>query len=293
MAKQIKSLRKYKWVRFVISVIMTIASSLLQVYTIQVFMDPCNLLSSGFTGVAILLNKIGTLVGVNISTSLAILALNIPAALLCFKSVSKRFTFLSCLQFGLTSLFLQALSFDPFFDDLVLNVFFGGALYGMSIVLALKADGSTGGTDFIALYISDKLHKSIWDYVFIFNACMIIIFGALFGWKAAGYSIIFQFISTRMISSFHHRYAQITVEITTEDPEPVTEAFISNFRHGMSVVDAYGAFSKKHFYICKAVVSSYEEADVVDCIRSINPNVIINSYKTNHFYGSFYHKPIE
>lgn len=122
---------------------------------------------------------------------------------------------------------------------------------------------------------------------------MIIIFGALFGWKAAGYSIIFQFISTRMISSFHHRYAQITVEITTDDPEPVTEAFISNFRHGMSVVDAYGAFSKKHFYICKAVVSSYEEADVVDCIRSINPNVIINSYKTNHFYGSFYHKPIE
>ena len=81
MAKQIKNLRKYKWVRFVISVIMTIASSLLQVYTIQVFMDPCNLLSSGFTGVAILLNKIGTLVGVNISTSLAILALNIPAAL--------------------------------------------------------------------------------------------------------------------------------------------------------------------------------------------------------------------
>ena len=96
-----------------------------------------------------------------------------------------------------------------------------------------------------------------------------------------------------MISSFHHRYAQITVEITTDDPEPVTEAFISNFKHGMSVVDAYGAFSKKHFYICKAVVSSYEEADVVDCIRSINPNVIINSYKTNHFYGSFYHKPIE
>ena len=39
MAKQIKNLRKYKWVRFVISVIMTIASSLLQVYTIQVFME--------------------------------------------------------------------------------------------------------------------------------------------------------------------------------------------------------------------------------------------------------------
>ncbi|MFR3430473.1 MAG: hypothetical protein ACLTTH_10415 [Holdemanella porci] len=33
-----------------------------------------------------------------------------------------------------------------------------------------------------------------------------------------GYSIIFQFISTQTISRFYHRYAQITVEITTENP---------------------------------------------------------------------------
>lgn len=293
MPKQIKKLKKHAWIRFIFSCIMVILSSLLQVYTIQVFMNPCNLLSSGFTGVSILIHKIAALAGFDLSISLMILILNIPCALLCYKRVSKRFVFLSCLQFGLTSLFLQIFSFEAVFSDLILNVLFGGVLYGSSVVLALKADGSTGGTDFIALYISDKLHKSIWDYVFLFNACMLVIFGAVFGWEAAGYSIIFQFISTRTISSFHHRYAQITVEITTDDPETITEAFVSNFKHGMSVVEAYGAYSKKKFYICKAVVSSYEEADVVDCIRSIKPNVIINSYKTNHFYGNFYHKPIE
>lgn len=271
---------------------MTISSSLLQVYVIQVFMNPCNLLSSGFTGVAILLEKICNLIGINFSTSLGILLLNIPAALLCFKSVSRRFTLLSCLQFSLTSLFLQIFDFNPFFDDQTLNVLFGGFLYGLSVTLALRADGSTGGTDFIALYVSDKIHKSIWDYVFIFNACMLIIFGFLFGWVHAGYSIVFQFISTRTISNFYHRYSQITVEITTDDPETVTEAFINNFRHGMSVISGYGAYSKKRYYICKTVVSSYEVRDVVNCIRTEKPDVLINTYKTNNFYGNFYQKPI-
>ena len=293
MAKKIKDLQKKKSIRFIISIIMIIASSLLQVYVINVFMDPCNLLSSGFTGVAILLNKISNLFGFNFSTSLGILALNIPAALLAYKSVSHRFTLLSCIQFILTSVFLQFLDFSPLFDDLTLNVLFGGFLYGMSVVLALRANGSTGGTDFIALYVSNKIHKSIWDYVFIFNCSMLIIFGYLFGWEHAGYSIIFQLISTRTISNFYQRYEQITIEITTNDPEVITEAFMNNFHHGMSVITAYGGYSKKRFYLCKTVVSSYEVRDVVDCIRSVKPDALINTYSTLNFYGKFYQKPIE
>lgn len=293
MAKKIKDLQKIRSIRFIISIIMIIASSLLQVYVINVFMEPCNLLSSGFTGVAILLNKISNLFGFNFSTSLGILVLNIPAALLAYKNVSHRFTLLSCIQFVLTSFFLQILDFSPLFDDLTLNVLFGGFLYGMSIVLALRADGSTGGTDFIALYVSNKIHKSIWDYVFIFNCCMLIIFGYLFGWVHAGYSIIFQLISTRTISNFYQRYQQITIEITTNDPEIITETFMNNFRHGMSVISAYGGYSKKRFYLCKTVVSSYEVRDVVDCIRSVKPDVLINTYSTMNFYGKFYQKPIE
>ena len=293
MAKKIKDLQKIKSIRFIISIIMIIASSFLQVYVINVFMDPCNLLSSGFTGVAILLNKISNLFGFNFSTSLGILALNIPAALLAYKSVSHRFTLLSCIQFILTSVFLQFLDFSPLFDDLTLNVLFGGFLYGMSVVLALRANGSTGGTDFIALYVSNKIHKSIWDYVFIFNCSMLIIFGYLFGWEHAGYSIIFQLISTRTISNFYQRYEQITIEITTNDPEVITESFMNNFHHGMSVITAYGGYSKKRFYLCKTVVSSYEVRDVVDCIRSVKPDALINTYSTLNFYGKFYQKPIE
>lgn len=180
-----------------------------------------------------------------------------------------------------------------FFDDLTLNVLFGGFLYGLSIVLSLKADGSTGGIDFITLYVSNKIHKSTRNCVFLFNASMIIIFGAIFGWINASYSSIFQFIATQTISYFHNHYEQITLEITTTDLNKITEAFIKNSKHGMSVISAYGAYSKKTFYICKTVISSYEESEIIKCILDVAPDVIVNYYKTNHFYGNFYHKPIE
>ena len=286
-------LKKKRKVRMVFSILMIIASSLLQTYVIQAFINPANLLSAGFTGVAILLDRIAQLYGGFFPTSLGILALNIPVALACYRSVGKRFTLYSSLQFCLTSFLLGVLQFEPIVDDVILNVAFGGFLNGMAITLALKANGSTGGTDFISLYVSNKIRKSIWNEIFLFNVFILIIFGAIFGWEYAGYSIVFQFISTRTISTFHHRYEQITIEATTQHPEMLSDYYLEHFHHGMTVIEGYGAYLHKRVYICKTVVSSYEAHDVVMCLRAADPNVIINTYRTSNFYGRFYQKPID
>ena len=286
-------LKKKRKVRMVFSILMIIASSLLQTYVIQAFINPANLLSAGFTGVAILLDRIAQLYGGFFPTSLGILALNIPVALACYRSVGKRFTLYSSLQFCLTSFLLGVLQFEPIVDDVILNVAFGGFLNGMAITLALKANGSTGGTDFISLYVSNKIRKSIWNEIFLFNVFILIIFGAIFGWEYAGYSIVFQFISTRTISTFHHRYEQITIEATTQHPEVLSDHYLEHFHHGMTVIEGYGAYLHKRVYICKTVVSSYEAHDVVMCLRAADPNVIINTYRTSNVYGRFYQKPID
>ena len=101
---------KYKkniMVRRLITIAAVVVSALLQTYVIQAFIRPANLLSSGFTGVAILIDRIASLYGHNISTSLGMLVLNIPVAFLCSKSISMRFTFYSMLQVFLASFFLK------------------------------------------------------------------------------------------------------------------------------------------------------------------------------------------
>ena len=61
--QQLKQVKKKKAVRIAFSLFLILCSSLLQTYVIQSFINPANLLSAGFTGLAILLDRIAQLYG--------------------------------------------------------------------------------------------------------------------------------------------------------------------------------------------------------------------------------------
>lgn len=282
-----------KKLRLILNIIGIIISALLQTFAIQTFMKTANLLSSGFTGISMLINKISNLFNFDLSISICMVLLNVPVAIICYKRISKRFTILSLIQVFLCSIFLKIFDFTAIFDDDILNSIFGGALYGLSVVIALKSSASTGGTDFIALFISNKSGKSIWNEVFFFNVFILCIFGAIFGWEYAGYSILFQFVSTKMISTFHQRYTRLTMQITTTKSKEIIEIYIKEYKHGLSCVESMGGYSKKDMQILYTVVSSYEVEDIINLCRQIDKKVIINILKTEKFHGGFYQKPIE
>ena len=288
----IKKLNKNKKARTLVTFLCVLISALSQAYVIQVFIQPANLLSSGFTGVAILIEKItSTYFGFSFSTSLGMIVLNVPVAILCYKNISPRFTLFSLLQVFLASLFLKVCQFQPLFNDILLNITFGGVSYGLMAVLVLRGNASTGGTDFIALYISNKKGKSIWEYVFVFNTLILMIFGSMFGWIHAGYSILFQFISTKTIDSFYHRYERVTLQITTRKAKEIVDAYIQYYRHGISCVEAIGGYSKQPMNLLHTVVSSYEVQDIIDLMKDVDPDLIVNVIKTENFFGGFYRPP--
>ena len=278
VTKKVREIRKNFVVRCAISFVAVLASALLQSYVILAFIRPAGLLSSGFTGLAILIDRIAELYGFTVSTSLALVVLNLPVALMCCRSINVKFTVFSLLQVFFASFFLKVCHYTPLFEDLTLNVIFGGVLYGLSVVLSLKGNASTGGTDFIALYVSNKTGKSIWNYVFMGNVCILVIFGH---------------ISTKMISTFHHRYDRVTLQITTEKAEEVMKAYVSKYHHGISCVDAIGGYSHKKMYLLHTVISSYEINDIVQLIQEVDENVIINVFKTEDFYGGFYRESLD
>lgn len=290
---RVKHLGRYVFVRRLVTLCSVFMSALLQAFVIQAFINPAGLLSSGFTGVAILIDRVTSLVGFSFPTQLGMLALNFPVALLCWRSISKRFVIFSMLQVALASFFLQTCTFRPLLDSTVLMVLFGGVLYGISISLALKSGASTAGTDFIALMVSNKTGKTIWGYVFAGNCMVLAIFGAIFGWEYAAYSIVFQFLSTKTIDSFYHRYERVTLQITTEHPERVCHAYTSNFRHGVFRADGVGGYSGRPMSLLNTVVSSYEASDVIKLVRTADPRAVINIMKTEDFVGNFHRTAVD
>ena len=98
------------------------------------------------------------------------------------------------MQVVLSSLFLNIFHFAPFLGDKIMLIIFGGVVSGLGAAIALKSGASTGGTDFIALWVSNHTGKTIWGVIFGFNCFILAIFGFMFGWDNAAYSIVFQFI---------------------------------------------------------------------------------------------------
>ena len=157
--EQIKILEKNKKIRLVITMCAVLLSAFIQAWAIQVFVRPAQIISGGFSGAAMLIERVGSLNGLTIPMQVTMILLNIPVALMCCRGISVRFTVVSLLQVAFGSMFLQIFSFQPIFTDEILNVIFGGVIYGTSIVIALRGNASTGGTDFIALFVSNKTGK--------------------------------------------------------------------------------------------------------------------------------------
>ena len=120
--------------RDLISFACVFCSSLIMAATTKTFVRPAHLLSGGFMGIALLVDMIADLFGKSIPTAFTLVVLNVPVALICAKKISKRFVFFSLLQVFLTSFLLQIIPNYPLFDEQVLNVVFGGYIWGMSIV---------------------------------------------------------------------------------------------------------------------------------------------------------------
>lgn len=286
--ENIKHLGRYIFVRRVVTLLCVLASALLQTYVIQAFVNPANLLSGGFTGIALLIDRVTSLVGVSFPTSLGVLALNAPVALFCWRSISKRFVIFSMAQVALSSLFLNVFHFAPFLGDKIMLIIFGGVVSGLSIAIALKAGASTGGTDFIALWVSNHTGKTIWGVIFAFNCFILVIFGWMFGWDNAAYSIVFQFISTKTIDSFYHRYDRVTLQITTRLADEVMTAYVNHFQHGISCAEVIGGYSREKMYLLHTVVSTYESQDIIKLVQDIDPGAVINVFHTLNFVGGWW-----
>ena len=80
--KQERSTLWDRRVRIGITVAAVLVSALIQSYALQVFVRPAGIISGGFTGMAMLVERLGELKGLNIPMQVTMLLLNIPVAFL-------------------------------------------------------------------------------------------------------------------------------------------------------------------------------------------------------------------
>ncbi|MCF0134050.1 MAG: YitT family protein, partial [Blautia sp.] len=206
------------------------------------------------------------------------------------KFIGKKFTLSSVCVIVLSGFLVDLIPVQPITYDSMLTCLFGGIINGMTVSLCLIGNTSSGGTDFIAIYFSEKYGRDIWNYIFIANAVILIIAGILFGWEKALYSIIFQFTSTQVVQTLHQRYKKHTLFIVTQYPGEVYAAIAEITHHSATRFAGEGCYSGTITNMIYSVVSREEAKILVKKVHEIDPQAFVNIIKTDYINGRFYHK---
>lgn len=261
---------------------------------IKTFVRAGDLFPGGATGLTILIQRVFEMFfDVTLPYSLVNILLNALPIYIGFRYIGKKFTLYSCVMIFLTGFLTDIMpSYVVTYDTLLISIF-GGMINGFAISVCLLMNATTGGTDFLAIYFSDKKGVDSFNLILGLNIVILSVAGFLFGWDKALYSIIFQFASTQVLHILYKKYQKKTLFIVTNRPKEVCQIITETTHHGATILDGEGFYEGKERSVVYSVVSSAECKTVIRSVKDVDPQAFINAVRTEELTGRFYQKPAD
>lgn len=269
-------------------------ASFLMALNIKSFVRTGGLYPGGATGLALLIQRAADMfLHITIPYTIVNILRNAIPVYIGFRFIGKKFTMYSCLMIVLTSVLTDIIpGYAITYDTLLISIF-GGLINGFVIGLCLHMNATTGGTDFIAIYLSEKKEIDSWNVVLGINVVILAAAGVLFGWDKALYSIIFQYTSTQVVHILYRKYQHETLFIVTNKATEVYEVISKMSNHGATIMEGEGSYEHQERKIVYSVVSSAQSKSIIREVKKADPHAFVNAIKTEQIAGRFYQKPNE
>lgn len=276
----------------VFRIFVVVFASIFYAWNLRCFAKMGGLFPGGFSGLSLLLQKIGLdFIGIDIPFTVFNVILNSIPAYIAYRYIGRRFTLYSIIVIILSSIFVDILPPYQFTDDIMLISVFGGLLNGFAISLCLNVGATTGGTDFISIFLSRMKGIDAWNYILVGNVIMLVVAGVLFGWSIALYSIIYQFCSTQIIQMLYKRYQKETLFIISDKSTEIYHAIREMTNHDATLFKGIGCYEEKERTLIYSVINSEAKRELIPLIRSIDEHAFINIVKTQELDGRFHDIP--
>ena len=273
-------------------IIIVITASLLYAWNLCCFAKAADLLPGGISGVSLLLQHIiKSIFHITVPYSVFNILLNLFPVYIGFRYIGKKFTLYSILTILLSSIFVDILPDYIFTTDILLISIFGGLINGFAIALCLNVGTTTGGTDFISIYMSQQKGMDAWNYILFGNVIILLIAGAMFGWSIALYSIIYQFCSTQIIQMLYKRYQKETLFIISDKADEIYRLIKDTTNHDATLFHGIGCYEAKEKEMIYSVINTDARRELIPLIHSVDPHAFINVVKTEELAGRFHDIP--
>lgn len=283
---------KMNWKEDVRRFVIVCLAAVIMALNIKTFVRTGGLFPGGATGLTILIQRSARMFfHIEVPYTLVNVILNAIPVYIGFRYIGKKFTGYSCLMILLSGILTDLLPGYSITSDTLLISIFGGIINGSVMSLCLFGNATTGGTDFIAIFLSERKGMDAWNLVLGLNVLILAVAGLLFGWDKALYSIIYQYASTQVLHTLYKKYQQQTLFIVTNHPRAVCDAISQVSHHGATILQGERSYELEERNMVYSVVSSAESKHVIKAVREVDEHAFINAIKTSQLSGRFYQKP--
>lgn len=278
--------------RDTIRLIVVLLAAFLMAINIQTFINGGGLIPGGAQGLTIVIQRAAAkYLGIQIAYTPINILLNAIPVYIGFRYIGKKFTLFSMIMVIFNGFFVDLIPIMTVTHDSLLVAVFGGILNSMAITMCLEVDATSGGTDFISIFLSQKKGMDAFPIILGGNVVLLTIAGFMFGWDKALYSIIYQYVSTQTLHVLYKTYQQRTLFIITDMPDEVCAMIYEKCGHGATLIDGEGSFAHKNKKIVYSIVSASDIRKLIPEIKAIDSNAFINSIRTEEIMGNFYMRP--
>ena len=264
-------------------VLAIIIGSIIVGFAYNMFLIPHKILSSGLSGIAIMLGIISPF-----NTGILNFLLNLPLLILGVLKLGKQFISYTILSVVVLSISLYVIPIHAISTEPILSSLFGGVLTGAGIGIIFRASGSSGGFDIIAMLLQKKNDFPLGTLLSAMNAVVVVISGFVFGWDAALNTLVAIYATGKVIDTIHTNHIKLTLMIVTNKGDELKTKLLANLYRGITMMDGQGAYTGQERKILMTVITRYQLTEVKGLINEVDPDAFVNITETTEVVGMFH-----
>lgn len=273
----IKHIRAFAYNTFLLA-----AGGLICAVAVNSFLIPGGFISSGMTGVALIIYYKFPVMSVGIIYFL----INIPVFILGWFFVGTRFILYTIWGMLIYSVMLYFLDFQIPVNDNMLSAVIAGAITGLGVAIVLRSYGSGGGSEILCVILNKLFLITVGTGSIIINSVILLVSASLFPLDRVLYTFVYILISTVATDMIFHGLAKRRAALIISDEWlQIVNALTETLKIGVTVIDGTGGFHGTERTILYSVFLRRDLPLLKKVILDIDPHAFITIMEASDVVG--------
>ena len=257
---------------FVYNTFLLALGSAICALAVNAFLIPHGFLSSGITGVALMIYYIFPVMPVGPLYFL----INIPIFFMGWFFVGFRFVFYTAWGMFLYSVMLYMLNFQIMVSGSMLAAVTAGVLTGVGVAIMLRSYGSGGGSEILCVIMNRFFSITVGTGAIIINSIILLVSFMLFPADRVLYTFIFIVVSTQATDMvFHGLSRRKAALIISEEWKEIVHVLTTIHKKGVTLINGYGGYGGSDRTILYSVLNRKDIPMLKRTVLEIDPNAFI------------------